>query len=92
MLTTLAVIAMVVIAAYLWRSSNYLHHISAQPHGENDITSTGAELLMRSICVGVLIVAVLFVTTSGQMSETSPQDFEDLDSLSAAAERPTAQE
>lgn len=74
MLTTTAVIVMVLIAAYLWRSSEFLHCLSARPHGEDDVTSTAALVLLRSICIGVLFLGVMFVFTSQQpAAEITPE-------------------
>ena len=92
MLTTLSVIAMVLVAAYLWRSSQFLHCLSARPHGENDVTSTGALLLLRAICITVLILAVMFVATSGQpAADLTPDSIEGMEILEAhtAATDPT---
>lgn len=96
MLTTTAVIVMVLIAAYLWRSSEFLHCLSARPHGEDDVTSTAALLLLRAICIGVLILAVMFVASSLQpAAEITPESIEGMETLethSAAAEPTLMQE
>lgn len=77
MLTTTAVIAMVLIAAYLWRSSEVLSRLSARPRGEDDITSTGALLLLRLLCIAVLLLAVAFVATSRQpTTEVMPENMD----------------
>ncbi len=88
MLTTFAAIAMLLTAAYLWRSAGHLQHHSVRPHGEHDVTSTGAVFLMRLTCIAVLALTVLFLATSRRpVSETNPPAAPvELDSHSAASE------
>lgn len=90
MLTTLSVIAMVLLAAYLWRSSEFLHCLSARPHGEEDVTSTGALWLLRAICITVLVLAVMFVVNSGQpTAEVTPESLGGMETLETHS--PTAE-
>ncbi|SDS74077.1 hypothetical protein SAMN05216421_2098 [Halopseudomonas xinjiangensis] len=86
MLVTLTVIAMVVLAGYLWHSAGELRHRSVRPHGENDVTSAGAVLLMRSTCIAMLTLAIAFLATSWQPAPGTSIDPTDLDAHSAAVE------
>lgn len=75
MLNILAVIAMVFIAVYLWRSSELLHCLSHRSIVDDDVTSAGAALLLRAICISMLILSVMFVATSRQpTADTTPEN------------------
>ncbi|UAW97197.1 hypothetical protein KEM63_10175 [Halopseudomonas nanhaiensis] len=80
MLNILAVIAMVLIAVYLWRSSELLHCLSHRSLVDDDVTSAGASLLLRAICITMLILSVMFVATSHQpAADTSPESLDGME-------------